>query len=277
MRVELYAMRAVRRVMQIVTNEVLFLLGCCLQTQGSSPGFGTVPRSKLINNLFFFLAHAGLKRIQMILCSPMSFAVLCCILWLAAPAFLRSECKVAYVTERSVYMCPCAQDLAFCEMNSSEFSNCKDQSSVLHRADSPSPVHKKHLTVWYSSPLNVALLLNNSEVQHLSLIQCKPPAEQPVPFEYFTVQRLESLTITYPFRKPGQSYDITIGKDRDAPYHEEARIAVIHSSVLTGKTELKSYTVQTKVDRSGMMSFQNIFMSRNGLSEISRIFVTFLY
>ncbi len=210
----------------------------------------------------------------MILCRPMSFAVLCCILWLAAPAVLRSEFKVAYVTEHSVYMCPCAQDLAFCEMNSSEFSNCKDQSSVLHRAESPSPLHKKHLTVWYSSPLNVALLLNNSEVQHLSLIQCRPADEQPVPFEYFTVQRLETLTVSY---KPGQSYDITVGKDRDALYHEEARIAVIHSSVLTGKTEPKSYTVQTEVDRSGTMSFPNIFMSRNGLSEMSRIFVTFLY
>ncbi|KAL0177208.1 hypothetical protein M9458_026102 [Cirrhinus mrigala] len=208
----------------------------------------------------------------------MSFAVLYCILWLAAPAFLRSEFKVAYVTERNVFMCTCAQDLAFCEkMNSSEYSNCKDQSSVLHRAESPSPVQKKRLTVSYTSPLNVALLLNNSEVRHLSLIQCNPAAEQPVPFEYFTVQRLETLTVTYPFWKPGQSYDIIIGKDRDAPYHEEARIAVIHTSVLTGKTELKSYTVQTKVDRSGMTSFPDIFMSQNELSEMSRIFVTFLY
>ncbi|XP_016384812.1 uncharacterized protein LOC107721333 isoform X1 [Sinocyclocheilus rhinocerous] len=226
----------------------------------------------------FDCRQTGLKRIQMILCSLMSFAVLYCILWLSAPAFLRSEFKVAYVTERNVYMCTYSQELAFCEtMNSSQFNNCKDQSSVLHGAETPSPVHKKRLTVWYSSPLNVALLLNNSEVRHLSLIQCKPAAEQPVPFEYFTVRRLETLTVTYPFWKPGQSYDILIGKDRDAPFHEEARIAVIHTSVLTGKTELKSYTVQTNVDRSGMMSFANIFMSRNGLSEMSRIFVTFLY
>lgn len=207
----------------------------------------------------------------MILCSPMSFAVLCCLLWLSAPAFLRSEFKVAYVTERNVYMC--TQDLAFCEkMNSSEFSNCKDQSSVLHRAETPSPLHKKHLRVWYSSPLNVALLLNNSEVQHLSLIQCKPAADQPVPYEYFTVQRLETLTVTYTFGQPGQR--LIIG---NAPYREEARISVIHTSVLTGKTELKSYTVQAKVDHSGMMPFPNIFMSRNGLSEMSRISVTFLY
>ncbi|XP_059374355.1 uncharacterized protein LOC132111217 [Carassius carassius] len=208
----------------------------------------------------------------MILCSPMSLAVLCCILWLSVPAFLRSEFKVAYVTERNVYMCTHVH-LAFCEkMNSSEFSNCKDQSSVLHRAESPSPVHRKNLTVWYSSPLNVALLLNNSEVTHLSLIQCKSAAEQPVPFEYFTVQCLETLTVSYPFGPPGQR--LITGKDRD---HEEARIAVIHTSVLTGKTELKSYTVQAKVDRSGMLPFPNIFMSRNGLSEMSRIFVTFLY
>lgn len=228
----------------------------------------------LNNNSFFFLAHAGLKETlsEMILCSQMSFAVLYCILWLAAPAILRSEFKVAFVTERNVYMCTCAQDLSSCEkMNSSECNNCKDQSSVLQRAESP--VQKKRLTVWYTSPLNVALLLNNSEVRHLSLVQCNPSDDQPIPFDYFTVQRLEILTVW----KPGQSYDIIIGKDRDAPYQEEARIAVIHTSVLTGKKELKSYTIQTKVDRSGMMSFPGIFMSRSTLSEMSRIFVTFLY
>uniref|UniRef100_A0A8C2DJG2 Si:ch73-52p7.1 n=1 Tax=Cyprinus carpio TaxID=7962 RepID=A0A8C2DJG2_CYPCA len=159
-----------------------------------------------------------------------------------------------------------------CVLSCIEFSNCKDQSSVLHRAETPSPLHKKHLRVWYSSPLNVALLLNNSEVQHLSLIQCKPAADQPVPYEYFTVQRLETLTVTYTFGQPGQR--LIIG---NAPYREEARISVIHTSVLTGKTELKSYTVQAKVDHSGMMPFPNIFMSRNGLSEMSRISVTFLY
>ncbi|NP_001314794.1 uncharacterized protein isoform X1 [Danio rerio] len=205
----------------------------------------------------------------------MSLAVLSCILWLAAPALLRSEFKVAYVTESNVYMCT---ELAFCEkMNTSELGNCRDHSEVLQKTPKPSPVQKKRLTVWYTSPLNVALFLNNSEVRHLSLVQCKPPAEQPVLSEYFTVQRLETFTITYPFRKPEQSYDFVIGKDRDAPYHEEARIAVIHTSVLTGKTELKSYTVQTKVDHSGMMSFPEIFMSRSGLLEMSRIFVTFLY
>ncbi|KAI2657447.1 si:ch73- precursor [Labeo rohita] len=212
----------------------------------------------------------------MILWSQMSFAVLYCVLWLAAPAFLRSEFKVAYVTERNVFMCT---DQALCEkMNSSEFSNCKDHSSFLRKAESQSqPVQKKRLTVLYTSPLNVALLLNNSEVRHLTLIQCKSAAEQPVPFEYFTVQRLESLTVTSRFWKPGQNNEIIIGKDRDAPYHEEARIAVIHTSVLTGKTEPKSYTVQTKVDRSGMTSFPDIFMSQNDLSEMSRLFVTFLY
>ncbi|XP_052007720.1 uncharacterized protein si:ch73-52p7.1 isoform X2 [Xyrauchen texanus] len=214
----------------------------------------------------------------MILCSHISFAVLYCILWLAVPVLLRSEFKLAYVTERSVYMCTCAQDLGFCEkMNSSECNNCKNQSLVFQKAESPSPVQKKRLTVWYTSPLNVALLLNNSEIRHLSLVQCKPAVDQPISFDYFTVQRLESLTVTYPFWKPVLSYNITIGKERGAPYHEEARIAVIHTSVLTGKTELKSYTVQTKVDHNGMMSFPDIYMSRNGLSEMSRIFVTFLY
>ncbi|XP_077080135.1 uncharacterized protein LOC143732695 isoform X2 [Siphateles boraxobius] len=201
----------------------------------------------------------------MILCSQMSFAALFCILWLASPA---------YVTERNVYMCTCAQDLGFCEkMNSSECNNCKDQSSVLQRAENPSPVQKKHLTVWYTSPLNVALLLNNSEVRHLSLVQCKPADDQPIPVEYFTVQRLETLKVTYPFIG---SHNVFIGKDRDAPYQEEARIAVIHTSVLTGKSQLKSYTVQTEVDRRGMMSFPDIFMSRVALPEM-RIFVTFLY
>ncbi|XP_065105735.1 uncharacterized protein [Paramisgurnus dabryanus] len=212
---------------------------------------------------------------EMILCGQMGFAVLYCILWFTTPVFLRSEFKVAYVTEHSVYMCTCVQDLAFCEeMNSSECNNCRDHSSVLQ---SPSPVQKKRLTVWYTSPLEVALLLNNSEVRHLTLVQCRPANDQPISFDYFAVQRLERLTVSYPFWKPDRSYDVIIGKERGAPYHEEARIAIIHTSVLTGKTELKSYTVQTEVDRTGLTSFPNIFMSHNGLLEMSRIFITFLY
>lgn len=211
----------------------------------------------------------------MILCSQMAFAVFHCIMWFTVPVLLRSEFKVAYVTERSIYTCTCAQELAFCEkMNSSECSNCNDQTSVLQRGERPIPVQKKRLTVWYTSPLNVALLLNNSEIRHLSLVQCRPASDQPIAIDFFTVQRLETLTVTW---RPGQSHDVIIGKDRGAPYHEEARIAVIHTSVLTGKTELKSYTVQTKVDHSGTMSFPDIFLSRTGLSELSRIFVTFLY
>lgn len=211
----------------------------------------------------------------MILCSQMGFAVFYCLLWFAVPVFLRPEFKVAYVTERSVHMCTCAHELPFCEkMNSSECNNCKDQTFVLQKAETPSPVQKKRLTVWYTSPLNVALLLNNSEIRHLSLVQCRPATDQPIALDYFTVQRLETLTVTW---RPSQSHDVIIGKERGAPYHEEARIAVIHTSVLTGKTELKSYTVQTKVDRSGTMPFPEIFMSRTGLSGLSRIFVTFLY
>lgn len=63
----------------------------------------------------------------------------------------------------------------------------------------------------------------------------------------------------------------------DVLYHEEPRIAVIHRVVLTGKVGLKGYTVRTKVDINGMIPFSDVFMSLDGLSEMSSISVILLY
>ncbi|TRY65236.1 hypothetical protein DNTS_014049 [Danionella cerebrum] len=187
---------------------------------------------------------------EMIGWSQMAFSVLFWMLSLASTALLRSEFKGAYVTDRYVFMCT---DLPFCEHpNATDHGNCRDQ---------------------YTSPLNVALLLNNSEIRHLSLVQCQASSEPSWPFEYFTVQRLETLHILFPLL----SVDLVLGRDRDAPYYEEARMAVIHLSVLKGNSELKSYTVQTQADHRGLMNFPDIHMSHNGLLETSRMFVTFLY
>uniref|UniRef100_A0A3B4EIN1 Si:ch73-52p7.1 n=2 Tax=Pygocentrus nattereri TaxID=42514 RepID=A0A3B4EIN1_PYGNA len=142
------------------------------------------------------------------------------------------------------------------------------------QAEGPGTLQYKRLTVWYTSPLNVARLLNNSEVRHLVLVKCDPTEEELPPLDHFVVRRLERLSVSYPFLRPGQIHDVVLGREVGAPYHEEARIAVIHTAVLAGKAELKAYTVKTEVDSKGMMSFPNVFMSHEGLPEMTRMFVT---
>ncbi|KAJ8360247.1 hypothetical protein SKAU_G00167720 [Synaphobranchus kaupii] len=196
--------------------------------------------------------------------------LLTCVIWTAVPVLLWSDFKLAYVTEHSLYMCSCVHGLAPCGVINSSQCNCDDRPlSTLHRGDSSGPVHKR-LTVWYTSPLHVALLLNNSEVRHLSLVRCKAPGPRGASYQYFTVQRLERLTVSYWQGELGHSVDL-------GPHTEEERVAVIHTSILTGKATLKAYTVQTKVDANGVLPFPNICMSPAGLPATAVMFVTFLY
>lgn len=76
---------------------------------------------------------------------------------------------------------------------------------------------------------------------------------------------------------PGQNHDIVLGRDVGMPYHEEPRIAVIHTDVLVGKDELKAYTMKTMVDSNGMSPFPEMFMRMDELPDMSSIFVSFLY
>ncbi|KAJ8372548.1 hypothetical protein AAFF_G00281530 [Aldrovandia affinis] len=197
---------------------------------------------------------------------------------MAIPALLCRDFSLAYVTEHSLYMCTCVQGLAACGVINSSQCSCKDHPfSVLQRPGGSSMVHAKCLTVWYTSPLNVALLLNNSEVRHLSLVRCSPPGGKAASHDSFSVQRLERLSVSYPAWRAGQSHDVVLGRDMGVPYHEEARVAIIHTSILMGKATLKAYTVQTKADANGVLPFPNVRMSQIGLPEASVMFVTFLY
>ncbi|KAL7890419.1 hypothetical protein AOLI_G00026770 [Acnodon oligacanthus] len=214
----------------------------------------------------------------MTLWGHMGVVALHCVLCLVMPTLLRGEITLACVREHSLFICACTQDLVACSVINSSECDCVDHPlSTPQQAEGPGTVQYKRLTVWYTSPLNVARLLNNSEVRHLVLVKCDPTGEELPPLDHFVVRRLERLSVSYPFLRPGQIHDVVLGREMGAPYHEEARIAVIHTAVLAGKAGLKAYTVKTEVDSKGMMSFPNVFMSHEGLPEMARMFVTFVY
>lgn len=196
-------------------------------------------------------------------------AVLTCVVWAAVPVLLWSDFKLAYVTEHSLNMCSCVRGLVPCSAINSSQCNCTQR-----HGDGSGLVHAKRLTVWYTSPRNVALLLNNSEVRHLSLIRCQAPGGGKASYQYFSVQRLERLTVSYWQAERGHSMEL--GTDL-APHTEEARVAIINTSILMGKAALKAYTVQTKVDANGVLPFPNMCMTPAGLPATDVMFVTFLY
>lgn len=173
-------------------------------------------------------------------------ALLYCLRWMEVSGLLRPEFKLAHVTDHSLLYCAGVHELVACGIISPRECTCKDHSfSLLHQADSSSLVKIRCLTIWYTSPLNVSLLLNNSEVQHLTLIKCNSVASKPALLDSFTVQHLQRLTVSYPLCWSGQTHDIILGRDMGAPYYEETRRGIIHSSVLLGESNVKAYNVQT--------------------------------
>lgn len=201
-----------------------------------------------------------------------------CVLSLVMPAILSAEFTLASVSEHHIIICTCMQDLVACSIiNSSECVCHNHPFPVLEHNGSPRTVMYKRLTVWYTSPLNVARLLNNSEIRHLALAKCNSGGDTSLSVHYFTVRRLEKLYISYPFWMPGQNHDVVLGRDVGMPYHEEPRIAVIHTNLLVGKVELKAYTVKTRVDSNDMTPFPEMSMPMDELAEMSSIFVSFLY
>ncbi|XP_041715352.2 LOW QUALITY PROTEIN: uncharacterized protein si:ch73-52p7.1, partial [Coregonus clupeaformis] len=182
-------------------------------------------------------------------------ALLSCLILMAVSGLLRPEFKLAHVTDHSLLYCACVHELVACGVISPREYTCKDHSlSLLHRSDSSSSVQIRRLTIWYTSPLNVSLLLNNSEVWHLTLIKCNSVGSKQASLGSFTVQHLQRLTVSYPLRRSGQTHGIIPGRDMCAPYYEEARLGIIHSSVLLGESNVKAYTVQTNIDRNGILS-----------------------
>lgn len=92
-------------------------------------------------------------------------ALLYCLRWMEVSGLLRPEFKLAHVTDHSLLYCAGVHELVACGIISPRECTCKDHSfSLLHQADSSSLVKIRCLTIWYTSPLNVSLLLNNSEV-----------------------------------------------------------------------------------------------------------------
>lgn len=259
-------------------------------------------------------------------------ASLFCLLLFASVALQRSDLRLAYVTHNSFFYYSCSQDPQPCSVLSLTDCRCKDiQLSTLHRPQShSSPVFRmRRLTVWFTSPLNLALLLNNSEVRHLTLIHCGAGGPPTSFLEgYFAVQHLERLTMVNlqqrpvnhcpdvnrakntdsnmdPARDNGayldtyrpnrdtnldlfahmkrdsfgstspQIQDIYLGRELGAAYHEQARLGIIHSSVLEWGAVVKAYTVQTHIDSDGELPFPDLHLPK--LPATSVIYVSFVY
>ncbi|XP_077350931.1 uncharacterized protein LOC144000967 [Festucalex cinctus] len=236
--------------------------------------------------------------------------LLCILLW-ASVAPQRSDVRLAYVTHDSVFYYSCGQEPPACSEASLDACCCRDVTLPSLRrppaAPYPSPVlHMKRLTVWYTSPRNAARLLNNSAVSHLTLMDCGGGGGEdsgPPPFEgHFAVQHLEQLSvIDFPqtprtkmesesdnellfdadrwrWRAAAQVQDIFLGRELGAEFHEQARLGVIHGSVLRGDggaAGVKVYTVQTQIDADGTMPFPDLQLPK--LPETSVIYVSFVY
>ncbi|XP_077438610.1 uncharacterized protein LOC144061749 [Vanacampus margaritifer] len=234
--------------------------------------------------------------------------LLCILLWVSV-APQRSDMHLAYVKHDSFFYYSCSQEPPACSEASLDACCCRDITlPTLRRppaAPYSSPVfHMRRLTVWYTSPWNAARLLNNSAVLHLTLMDCgaggreesgTPPLEG-----HFAVQHLERLSvIDFPhmpqtkmesesdndlhfdadrwrWRAAAQVQDIFLGRELGAAFHEQARLGVIHGSVLRGGgAGVKVYTVQTHIDSDGTMPFPDLQLPK--LPETSVIYVSFVY
>ncbi|XP_041922521.1 uncharacterized protein si:ch73-52p7.1 [Alosa sapidissima] len=216
-------------------------------------------------------------------------AVLSCLFWLTvAPGPLRGDFHVAHVTDHGLRTCVCERELPPCSpLHGVAECVCKDLPlSWLQRAEGKGLVQRRRLSVWYSSPPNVALYLDNAEVRHLSLVRCSATAAVPSSVaastvsagaspEHFVVQRLEQLTVW--LCRLGSSQEMYLGREMGAAHHEEARIAVINTAALAGELRLKAYTVRTGLDANGLLPFPNLHTLPRELPDSSSIFVTFLY
>lgn len=77
------------------------------------------------------------------------------------------------------------------------------------------------------------------------------------------------------FRKDSKVQDILLGKELGAAYYEQARLAVVHSSVLELGALVKAYTVLTHIDSHGTLPFPELQLPK--LPETSTIYVSFVY
>lgn len=232
---------------------------------------------------------------------------LLCVLLCVSVALPRSDMRLTYVTHSGFFYYSCSQEPAPCSLGSLAECRCRDiTASILQRPHAlSSPVFRmRRLTVWYTSPLNAARLLNNSEVRHLTLVHCGPARDRSVPPEgHFAVQHLERLSVlplleaqrirdsenqahldsnTYVdlsrhsgTSSPAQIQDVFLGRELGAEHQEQARLGIIHSSVLESAAPIKVYTVQTHIDGDGLLPFPDLQLPK--LPQTSVIYVSFVY
>ncbi|XP_034041408.1 uncharacterized protein si:ch73-52p7.1 [Thalassophryne amazonica] len=72
-----------------------------------------------------------------------------------------------------------------------------------------------------------------------------------------------------------QVQEIFLGREYGAAYREQARLGIIHSSVLEWGAVVKSYTVQSYINRDGALPFPNLLLPR--LPETTTVYVSFVY
>lgn len=72
-----------------------------------------------------------------------------------------------------------------------------------------------------------------------------------------------------------QVQEIFLGRELGAAYYEQARLGIIHSSVLEWGSEIKAYTIQTHIDSDGTLPFPDLHLPK--LPETSVIYVSFVY
>lgn len=258
-------------------------------------------------------------------------APLLCVLFCVSAALQRYDLGLAYVTHSSFFYYSCSQDPQPCSISSLTDCRCKDILPHLH---SPPFFRMRRLTVWFTSPLNTVRLLNNSEVRHLTLINCGTGETRGMPSSFpkghFSVLHLERLTVVNLPQRPvynlpdgnrakstdlhtesdrknaahldinsynrgkdikmdlfanmkkdslamssAQIQDLLLGRELGAAYQEQARLGIIHSSVLDWGTAIKAYTVQTHIDNEGMLPFPDLHLPV--LPKTSIIYVSFVY
>lgn len=263
-----------------------------------------------------------------------AIACLLCALLSVSAAQQHSDVRLIAEAHNSFFDYSCSPEPQPCSMSSLAYCRSKEiQLSSLHRPHSRSPpvLQARRLTVWFTSPMRVVHLLNNSEVRHLTLVHCGPaeakarsPSSSTLRSGHFTVQHLERVTVVTlqqrpvahsldgnrarstdsysatsgegvghfgtsrfsktkytngdlvpSFRKDSKIQDILLGRELGAAYYEQARLAVVHSSVLELGALVKAYTVLTHIDSHGTLPFPELQLPK--LPETSTIYVSFVY
>lgn len=69
--------------------------------------------------------------------------------------------------------------------------------------------------------------------------------------------------------------DILLGRELGAACHEQARLGIIHSSVLEWGATVKAYTVQTHIDSDGVLPFPELQLPKLPATPV--IYVSFVY